>query len=91
MMIAVVQSGTGTPAQISGVQVAGKTGTAELRSTTGPSGNSSPQNTDSWFVGYAPAGAPRIVVGALFPEQGAGAQTAAPAVHDVLAAALHRA
>jgi cell division protein FtsI/penicillin-binding protein 2 len=71
------------------VVVAGKTGTAELRSENSPGANS-PQNTDSWFVGYGPVGAPRIVVGALFPAQGAGAETAAPAVHDVLAAALHR-
>jgi penicillin-binding protein A len=93
MMIAVVSFGTGTPAQIPGVEVAGKTGTAELRSTQGPGAASaadanSPQNTDSWFVGYAPVGSPRYVVGALFPAQGAGAQTAAPAVRDVLAAAL---
>jgi cell division protein FtsI/penicillin-binding protein 2 len=45
-------------------------------------------NTDSWFVGYAPVGKPRVVVGALFPAQGAGAATAAPAVHSVLEAAL---
>jgi cell division protein FtsI/penicillin-binding protein 2 len=90
LMVAVVQFGTGTSAQIPGVQVAGKTGTAELRSTNDandPNANS-PQNTDSWFVGYAPVGKPRVVVGALFPAQGAGAATAAPAVHDVLAAAL---
>jgi cell division protein FtsI/penicillin-binding protein 2 len=87
MMIAVVNFGTGTSAQIPGVVVAGKTGTAELGDTSGPNGNT-PQNTDAWFVGYAPAGAPRIVVGALFPNQGAGGATAAPAVHDVLAAAL---
>jgi cell division protein FtsI/penicillin-binding protein 2 len=87
MMIAVVQQGTGTAAQIPGVQVAGKTGTAELRNTAAP-GASSPGNTDAWFVGYAPVGAPRIVVGALFPNQGAGGATAAPAVHDVLVAAL---
>src|SRR5207248_377112 len=85
MMVAVVQYGTGTSAQIPGVTVAGKTGTAELRNTSQGGG---PQDTDAWFVGYAPAGAPRIVVGALFPEQGAGGATAAPAVHDVLAAAL---
>lgn len=48
----------------------------------------SPLNTDSWFVGYAPVGAPRVVAGALFPMQGAGATTAAPAIHDVLVAAL---
>ncbi len=87
MMVAVVQFGTGTAAQIPGVLVAGKTGTAELRDTSRP-GASIAQNTDAWFVGYAPVGAPRIVVGALFPEQGAGGATAAPAVHDVLAAAL---
>jgi peptidoglycan glycosyltransferase len=94
MMIAVVAYGTGTPAQIPGVTVAGKTGTAELRNTAVPSTDpnappaNSPKNTDSWFVGYAPVGRPRFVVGALFPGQGAGAQTAAPAVRQVLAAAL---
>jgi penicillin-binding protein A len=90
MMVAVVDFGTGTSAQISGVKVAGKTGTAELRNTNDPSNPnaSSPQNTDAWFVGYAPVGAPRITVGALFPEQGAGGQTAAPPVHDVLVAGL---
>jgi len=87
MMIAVVQFGTGTAAQIPGVQVAGKTGTAELGNTTG-AGSKSAQDTDAWFVGYAPVGHPRIVVGALFPNQGAGGSTAAPAVHGVLAAAL---
>ena len=94
MMVAVVTFGTGTAAAIPGVKVAGKTGTAELRNTTVPSTNpnapapNSALNTDAWFVGYAPVGRPRIVVGALFPEQGAGGATAAPAVHDVLVAAL---
>jgi cell division protein FtsI/penicillin-binding protein 2 len=87
MMIAVVSYGTGTAAQIAGVEVAGKTGTAELGNTSGPNANS-PKNTDAWFVGYAPVGAPRIVVGALFPSQGAGGATAAPAVQQVLVAAL---
>ncbi len=86
MMVAVVEFGTGTPAQIPGVVVAGKTGTAELRNTAG---RSNPADTDSWFVGYAPVGAPRVVVGALFPSAGAGAQTAAPAVQQVMVEALH--
>lgn len=87
MMVAVVQFGTGTAAQIPGVQVAGKTGTAELVDTASP-GASLAANTDAWFVGYAPVGAPRIVAGALFPNQGAGGATAAPAVRGVLMAGL---
>jgi penicillin-binding protein A len=90
LMVAVVEFGTGVSAQIPGVQVAGKTGTAELKDTNDPNdpNANSPQNTDSWFVGYAPVGKARVVVGALFPAQGAGAATAAPAVHAVLEAAL---
>ena len=87
MMVAVVQFGTGTSAAIPGVTVAGKTGTAELTDTAAP-GQSTASNTDAWFVGYAPVGAPKIVVGALFPNQGAGGQTAAPAVAQVIRAGL---
>jgi penicillin-binding protein A len=93
MMLAVVAFGTGTSAQIPGVAVAGKTGTAELKTTTGNNNSASanaPQNTDAWFVGYAPAGHPRIVVGTLFPDAGFGGSTAAPPARDVIAAALHR-
>ncbi len=91
MMIAVVRFGTGTAAAIPGVTVAGKTGTAELQNTvtsTGSSTANANQETDAWFVGYAPVGAPRIVAGALFPNQGAGGATAAPAVRQVLVAGL---
>jgi penicillin-binding protein A len=91
MMVAVVQFGTGTSAAISGVTVAGKTGTAELQNTATATGANTPnqnQLTDAWFVGYAPVGAPRIVAGALFPNQGAGGATAAPAVREVLVTGL---
>lgn len=87
MMVAVVESGTGTSAQISGVQVAGKTGTAEVNNSNVPT-SQNPTDADAWFVGYAPVGAPRIVAGALFANQGFGGSSAAPAVRDVLLAGL---
>jgi len=86
MMIAVVQYGTGTSAAIPGVVVAGKTGTAEL-SNTGTASNDT-KDTDAWFVGYAPAGKPRVVACALFPAAGYGGSTAAPVVRQVLETAL---
>jgi penicillin-binding protein A len=106
MMRAVVRFGTGTAAAIPGVEVAGKTGTAELRDTVPTPQELAAQQqqqdqadqsqkdqgpgTDAWFVGYAPAGQPRIVVGALFANAGAGGDVAAPAVRQVLVAALKR-
>lgn len=86
MMEAVVEFGTGTAAQIPGVEVAGKTGTAELTNTSSQA--NATQDTDAWFVGYAPVGDPRVVVCALFPNAGFGGDTAAPAVQQVLVAAL---
>jgi cell division protein FtsI/penicillin-binding protein 2 len=87
MMIAVVQYGTGTAAAIPGVTVAGKTGTAEIGNSTASTATD-PNNADAWFVGYAPVGAPKIVAGALFANQGFGGLTAAPAVRQVLEAGL---
>ena len=86
MMIGVVRSGTGTAAAIPGVTVAGKTGTAELRFTGG--GQSDPKNTDAWFVAFAPAGAPKLVVGVMLVGAGAGGKAAAPIARRVLQAAL---
>ncbi|HTU70932.1 MAG TPA: penicillin-binding protein 2 [Candidatus Baltobacteraceae bacterium] len=78
MMIAVVQYGTGTTAQIPGVQVAGKTGTA-----TNPHGAA-----HSWFVCFAPADHPRFVVAIVVENAGYGATVAAPIARRVLEAAL---
>ena len=66
MMEAVVSFGTGTTAQIPGVTVAGKTGTAELGSTVNQADNK--QLTDSWFVGYAPAGLGEGGIGRAVPK-----------------------
>jgi transpeptidase family protein/penicillin-binding protein/MecA-like transpeptidase family protein len=101
LMIGVVAHGTGTLAQIPGVLVAGKTGTAELTTTavnctpdpTDPSScppaqPDNPKNTDAWFVAFAPAQKPRVVVGILLDNDGAGGDTAAPLAKILLEAAL---
>jgi peptidoglycan glycosyltransferase len=83
MMQLVVQGGTGTTAQIPGVPVAGKTGTAE----TGVAGV-----YDAWFVCFAPANNPRFVVAVQVEKQpnGFGASVSAPIAKDVLEKLLGR-
>jgi peptidoglycan glycosyltransferase len=90
LMLGVVRYGTGTSAAIPGVQVAGKTGTAELGDTRGPQAGqtSNPDNTDAWFTSFAPAMKPKVVVAVLLVRQGAGGSTAAPAARIVLGRAL---
>src|SRR5829696_8585132 len=86
MMLSVVRSGTGTAAALPGVEVAGKTGTAELRPTADATPD--PRNTDAWFVAFAPARAPKVVVAVMLVGAGAGGQAAAPIAREVLQAAL---
>ena len=82
MMVSAVSAGTGTAAQISGVEVAGKTGTAE----TGVAG----RNT-TWFVAFAPAEDARIAVAvALENQTGTGGSTAAPIAREIMTTALSR-
>jgi len=82
MMVQAVQSGTGTAAQIPGVQVAGKTGTAE----TGVNG----VNT-TWFICFAPADHPIYAVAVVVEKQhGYGGSVAAPIAKAVLQALLGR-
>jgi peptidoglycan glycosyltransferase len=83
MMQLVVQGGTATNAQIPGVPVAGKTGTAE----TGVAGV-----YDAWFVCFAPANNPRFVVAVQVEKQpnGFGATVSAPIAKDILEKLLGR-
>jgi peptidoglycan glycosyltransferase len=82
MMEAVVNEGTGTSAQIPGVQVAGKTGTAETQ--IGAAIN------NVWFIAFAPASAPRVAIAVtLRGVPGQGAAFAAPVAREVMEVLLH--
>ena len=86
MMVNVVLHGTGTNAQIPGVPVAGKTGTAQT-------GNNKP--ADAWFVSFAPAGDAKVAVAVIVegaPNDGeiSGGRLAAPVAKAVIRAVLNR-
>lgn len=63
-----VSKGTGTRAQISGVQVCGKTGTAQHIESKTP---------HSWFIGFAPYKKPEIAIAVIVEEGGYGGTAAA--------------
>ncbi|MDO8847038.1 MAG: FtsW/RodA/SpoVE family cell cycle protein [Coriobacteriia bacterium] len=79
IMVSVVESGSGTRAKISGVTVAGKTGTAEAGKSV---------ETHAWFIAFAPAEEPRVAIAIVLENAGVGGQVAAPAVRPVLETAL---
>jgi peptidoglycan glycosyltransferase len=82
MMQAVVREGTGTAAQIPGVAVAGKTGTAETQIGTAIN--------NVWFIAFAPASAPRVAIAVtLRGVPGQGAAFAAPPARAVMESLLH--
>ncbi|WP_163274834.1 peptidoglycan D,D-transpeptidase FtsI family protein [Cellulomonas iranensis] len=85
MMVGVVDSGTGRAAQIPGVQVAGKTGTAQTLEGQPP---------HAWFTAFAPADAPRVAVAVIVENGGSlgneatGGGVAAPVAKAVIEAVL---
>jgi peptidoglycan glycosyltransferase len=82
MMQAVVTGGTGTAAQIPGVKVAGKTGTAETCNNCNV--------YDAWFIFFAPADDP-TVAGAIVVEDsvgGFGGAVSAPIAKQLMQALL---
>lgn len=78
-LIAVVKQGSGRAAAVPGVEVAGKTGTAEV-------GKNRP--TNAWFVGFAPANNPTIAIAVMIEGGGTGGTVAAPLARQVLLAGL---
>ncbi len=79
-MVVVVQEGSGRSARLSGVQVAGKTGTAQVEN----------EEPHAWFIGFAPAHQPRYAIAVLVENGGPGSKGAAPLARIVLEAALSR-
>lgn len=79
LMVGVVASGTGRAASLPGVVVAGKTGTAEIAKK---------KKTHAWFVGFAPAENPQLVVAVIIEGGGTGGRAAAPIAKEVLQEAL---
>ncbi len=83
MMTAVVQNGTATAAQIPGVAVAGKTGTAQTVPGAPP---------HAWFISFAPAGNPKIALavivehGGSYGSEATGGAVAAPIAKDIIEA-----
>lgn len=86
-MEAVVSEGTGNLAAIPGVKVAGKTGTAEVGLTEGVKKKDQPKD-HAWFIAYAPANKPKLVVAVFIANAGFGGDVAAPVARSVLEAGL---
>jgi peptidoglycan glycosyltransferase len=87
-MEGVVSEGTGTNAAISGVQVAGKTGTAETPGNKACGGGV--DENQAWFIGFAPADDPQIAIAASVEcTEQFGNDVAAPIFSDVAEAILN--
>ncbi|HEY0904034.1 MAG TPA: penicillin-binding protein 2 [Marmoricola sp.] len=86
MMVAVVDNGTARTAQIPGIEVAGKTGTAQSAPSRPPY---------AWFVSFAPADNPTVAVAVLVQDAGvdrdaiSGSGLAAPIAKRVMEAVLN--
>lgn len=80
MMVDVVGQGSARRAQIPGMAVAGKTGTAEVP----------PRAPNSWFIAFAPAGDPQIAVAVLVENGGDGEDAALPIARELIQAALQQ-
>jgi peptidoglycan glycosyltransferase len=82
MMANVVKEGTGTAAALSGIEVAGKTGTAEL--------NIPQRLNQPWFIGFAPRQSPKIAIAVTLENivGGQGGVDAAPIAKQVMESLL---
>jgi len=77
---AVNEGGTGAGARIAGLDIAGKTGTAQMISKS----KAEKGQDHAWFASFAPVGEPEVVVVVLVERGGKGGQVAAPIARKVL-------
>ncbi|MHB8657502.1 MAG: peptidoglycan D,D-transpeptidase FtsI family protein [Solirubrobacteraceae bacterium] len=86
MMLKVVEEGTGQPAQLGAISVAGKTGTASI-------GLPGSNLTEPWFIGFAPVQNPKVAVAVTVErtQGGFGATVAAPIARSVIQTLLSEA
>ena len=80
MMITVVQRGSGRPAQVPGLTVGGKTGTAQLGENAAP---------HAWFIGFAQGNGRNVVIAVVVENAGEGHDVAAPIFARLADAAIN--
>jgi penicillin-binding protein 2 len=85
-LASVVAAGTGKAAQIPGVVVAGKTGTAQTHEFRSDAERKRRDQDHAWFAGFAPLDEPEVVIVVFAERAGLGGQVAAPIAREVLKA-----
>jgi penicillin-binding protein 2 len=85
-LAAVVASGTGKGAQVPGVTIAGKTGTAQTREFKSDAERKRRDQDNAWFAAFAPVEDPRVVVVVFAERAGLGGQVAAPIAREIFKA-----
>lgn len=83
-MKSVVEEGTGVNASIEGVEVCGKTGTADHQAE----GKDAPPH--SWFIGFAPYDNPQVAIAVIVEDGGQGGKAAARIASEVMRVALKK-
>ena len=86
-MIAVVAEGTGWRARLSEIQVAGKTGSAQVvaKARLARSPGAHELQPHGWFICFAPADRPTIALAVLVEHGRSGGESAAPVAREILA------
>jgi penicillin-binding protein 2 len=85
-LVGVVNESKGTAFKVRSkdIEVAGKTGTAQVHGRRGDPAAGYEANDHAWFVGFAPAGRPRIALAVLVEHGGHGGEVAAPLAMEIV-------